>query len=121
MKKDLIEPSMLHARERIYLSVSSMANAQLRQADKERMIKVCAVLLSFSFEKGLLKESPFDTNGELYRNYEVYERHLTGNGKLYFNDLMFDWLAYTDRTNKIENVKILEKWYSKITGIEKNE
>ena len=113
------EPLMLDAQERIYLSVQGMADSQLRQADKEHMIKVCAALLYFCFNSGLLKDNPFDSNGELRRNCEVFERHLTEKGKLYFNDLMFDWLAYTDRTNKIDNVKILEKWYSKMTGSEK--
>ena len=114
--KTFQEPFMLHTREKLYLSVPDMISTQIRQADKERMIKVCTVLLSFSFEKGFLKENPVDSNGELRRNYEVFERHLTENGRLYFNDLMFDWLAYTDRTNKIDNVKIMGKWYLKITG-----
>ena len=59
-----------------------------------------------------------DSSGALHKNFEVYERHLTEKGRMYFNDLMFYWLAYTDRTNKIDNVKILEKWYLKITGRE---
>lgn len=104
---------LLYGRELLYLSVPAMMNAQVRQVDKNQTKEICAVLLSFSYEKGLLKDNPFDADGELRRNCEIYERHLTEQGKIYFNDLMFDWLTYTDRTNKIDNVKMLEKWYAK--------
>ena len=113
------EKIMLYGKEELYFSVSGLVDSQIRQADKNRVKRVCSALLLFCFDKKLLKEIPFDSNGELRRNYDVYERHLTRIGKLYFYDLSEKWLVYTDRTNKIDNVKILEKWYSKL--IEPNE
>lgn len=98
----------------LYLSVPDMVASQLRQADKEQMKAICTALLTFGYEKGLLTENPLDWDGTLCRNVVIYERHLTQRGRLYFNDLTNRWLAYTDRTNKIDNVKMLEKWYSKM-------
>jgi hypothetical protein len=48
---------------------------------------------------------------------------LTETGKLYFDDLLWDWLEYTDRSkkiDKIENTKILEKYYNKMVNNLKN-
>ena len=71
------------------------------------------IFLQFCYEKELLKQNPLDKqNRILYMNYT--NNDLTEKGTKIFNDLMFDWLTYTDRTNKIDNVKMLEKYYSKI-------
>lgn len=120
VKRDRPEgPLLLYGRELLYLSVPKMMDAYIRQADKNETIRVCMNLLSFSYEKGLLIDNPHRPDGEFRRNYEVYERNLTEEGKLYFEDLMYRWLEYTDRTNKTDNVKMLEKWYAKLTGNKK--
>lgn len=71
------------------------------------------IFLRFCYEKKLLTHNPLDKNDRiLYMNYK--NRDLTDKGKLVFSDLMFDWFTYTDRTNKIDNTKMLEKYYLKI-------
>lgn len=111
----MIDRLMLPAREQLYLSVPAMVASQIRHADKEHMKTVCAAVLRFGFERGLLKDNPFDQGGRLRCSVDIYERNLTDHGKLYFNDLIYKWLEYTDRTNKIDNVKMLDKWYDKMT------
>lgn len=81
----------------------------------DSMISLYSTLFSFCYEKGMLKISPFDNQGKLIMHYSVYEKDLTDTGMLYFNDLVYKWLEYTDRSNKVDNFKILEKWYSKMS------
>ena len=44
---------------------------------------------------------------------------LTALGKLIFNDLMYDWLTYTDNESgnidRKNNVKMLEKYFNKLS------
>ncbi len=76
------------------------------------------VFLRFCYEKELLVLNPLDKNHRiLYMNYK--NQDLTDSGKLVFTDLMIDWFTYTDRTNKIDNTKMLEKYYLKI--LQKNQ
>lgn len=76
------------------------------------------IFLRFCYEKKLLALNPLDKNNRiLYMNYK--NQDLTDKGKLVFDDLMMDWFTYTDRTNKIDNTKMLEKYYLKI--LQKNE
>ncbi|MBW3518058.1 hypothetical protein [Flavobacterium sp. NKUCC04_CG] len=76
------------------------------------------VFLRFCYEKELLVLNPLDKNNRiLYMNYK--NQDLTDSGKLVFTDLMIDWFTYTDRTNKIDNTKMLEKYYLKI--LQKNQ
>jgi hypothetical protein len=73
--------------------------------------------LRFCYEKNLLKLNPIDKkNRILYMNYKIED--LTDKGVIVFNDLMYKWLIYTDRTNKIDNIKMLEKYY--MTLIQEN-
>lgn len=76
------------------------------------------VFLRFCYEKELLVLNPLDKNNRiLYMKYK--NQDLTESGKLVFHDLMIVWFTYTDRTNKIDNTKMLEKYYLKI--LQKNE
>lgn len=76
------------------------------------------IFLRFCYEKKLLVINPLDKDNRiLYMHYK--NQDLTDSGKLVFNDLMIDWFTYTDRTNKIDNTKMLEKYYLKI--LQKNE
>lgn len=76
------------------------------------------IFLRFCYGKKLLALNPLDKNNRiLYMNYK--NQDLTDKGKLLFNNLMIDWFTYTDRTNKIDNTKMLEKYYLKI--LQKNE
>lgn len=45
-------------------------------------VSIYSTLLSFSFEKGMIKISPFDNQGKLIMHYSVYEKDLTEIGKL---------------------------------------
>lgn len=76
------------------------------------------IFLRFCYEKKLLVLNPLDKNHRIL--YMIYKNQdLTDTGKLVFSDLMFDWLTYTDRTNKIDNIKMLENYYLKI--LQKNQ
>lgn len=71
------------------------------------------IFLRFCYEKKLLVLNPLDKNNRiLHMNYK--NQDLTDKGKLVFHDLMIDWFTYTDRTNKLDNTKMLEKYYLKI-------
>lgn len=71
------------------------------------------IFLRFCYEKELLKLNPIDKNNRiLYMNYA--KKDLTDKGKIVFNNLIYKWLSYTDRTNKIDNIKMLEKYYNTI-------
>lgn len=76
------------------------------------------IFLRFCYEKKLLTLNPIDKNNRiLYMKYT--NRDLTDKGKIIFNDLMHKWFNYTDRTNKIDNIKMLEKYY--VTIIQEKE
>lgn len=102
---------------KILLSAEEMISHYIPKDQKfvNEMVSIYSTLLSFSFEKGMIKISPFDNQGKLIMHYSVYEKDLTEIGKLYFETLVYKWLAYTDRSKKNDNFKILEKWYSQMS------
>ena len=78
-----------------------------------KIYELFVIFLRFCYEKGVLKRNPLDKqNRILYMNYT--NNDLTEKGTKIFNDLIGAWLTYTDRTNNIANIKMLEKYYSKI-------
>lgn len=105
-------------KNKFIFSVPGMIQAYPMKSDKDYMKVVCFNLLRFSYDKGLLNVCPFDENDELRMDTVIYEEDLTVLGKLIFNDLMYDWLGYTDKTDgKIDrknNVKMLEKYFNKL-------
>ncbi|QOW59975.1 hypothetical protein DYQ05_10470 [Treponema pedis] len=104
----------------LIFSVSGMIAAYPMKSDKDDMMVICFNLLRFSYDNGLLNVCPFDENDELLMDTIIYEDDLTALGKRIFNDLMYDWLNYTDKTDgKIDrknNVKMLEKYFNKLNG-----
>jgi hypothetical protein len=112
------EIKCLYPKELILFDFQYLVNAQLRQHDKENRKIMCANLLRFCSKKGMFNDNPFDHDGSLRRSYIVYERTLTEEGKKYFNDLMYDWLKYTDNesgtVDRKNNVKMLDKYYEKL-------
>ena len=98
--------------------LNGMLNAYPMKSEKAEIKVVCNNLIKYSFEKGLLKNTPYNNKDELNDNLIIYQNDLTEKGKMVFNDLMFDWLRYTD--NKIgnvdrkNNIKMLDKYFSKI-------
>jgi hypothetical protein len=71
------------------------------------------IFLRFCYEKKLFLLNPLDKQGRIL-HMKYTNGDLTENGKKIFADLNMKWLAYTDRTNKIDNIKMLEKYYSNI-------
>jgi RHS repeat-associated protein len=114
-----IKETFFNMDNNLILDVGSLIDAQTMKGDKEHMYIVCFNLLHFSNEKGLLLKSPFKENGQLDTNLIVRNSDLTNLGKSTFNDLMFDWLSYTDnadgKVDRKNNVKMLEKYYNKLT------
>lgn len=106
----------------LIFDVGGMIGAYPMKDDKEYMYVVCDNLLHFSEEKGLLLKSPFKEDGRLDTKTIIRNNDLTELGKKVFNDLMFDWLGYTDNTDgKVDrknNVKMLEKYFNKIMKLQ---
>jgi hypothetical protein len=104
----------------VLLDVKRMIDAYPMKSDKIETRIVCYNLINFSFEKGLLIKSPYNSKGELYDGIIICENDLTEKGKLIFDDLVTDWLGYTDNTDgKVDrknNIKMLEKYYHKLIG-----
>ena len=102
----------------IVFDLNGMIKAYPMKSDKTEIKIVCKNLIKYSFEKGLLKNTPYNSKEEINENLIIYQNDLTEKGKIVFNDLMFDWLSYTDnRSGNIDrkdNIKMLDKYFSKI-------
>lgn len=100
------------------LNVTYMMNSYIRQADKNEMKIICENLIKFSFEKSLLLNNPYDENGNFKIDFIIKESTLTEKGKQIFEKICDKWLNYTSNKNakidKINNISMLEKWYSKM-------
>ena len=101
-------------KDTVLLNVKLLAEAYIRQIDKDNTLIVCSNLLQFSYEKGLLLRSPFDEQGNLKIETIIRESDLTEIGKQIFDDLVDKWLTYTDRTQKYNNIAMLEKYFNKL-------
>ena len=113
-----MEHKLLEYKGMVLLDVKKMIDAHPMKNDKIETRIICYNLIKFSFEKGLLLKSPYNNQGGLYDEIIICENDLTEKGKLIFNDIMFDWLRYTDNTDgkvdRKQNIKMLEKYYNKL-------
>ena len=98
----------------VLFSVSPLIKAQLREIDKENTKLICKHLLQFVYDKNLLLKYPFNDKGEIDLNLEIKKSDLNEVGGRIFYNLMLKWLSYTDKTNKIDNTMMLEKYYNKL-------
>lgn len=103
-------------KDTVLLNVKTLMGAYIRQIDKDNILISCRNLLRFSYEKGLLQKNPFDEQGNLKIEVVIRESDLTDLGKRLFDDLTDKWFAYTDRTQKYDNIIILEKYFNKLNG-----
>ena len=55
----------------------------------------------------LAEKNPFDEKGDLNIDTVIKESNLTDLGKQLFDDLADKWFAYTDRTQKYDNITML--------------
>ena len=101
-------------KDTVLLNAKLLAEAYIRQIDKDNTLIVCSNLLQFSYEKGLLLKSHFDEQGNLKIETIIRESDLTEIGKQIFDDLVDKWLTYTDRTQKYNNIAMLEKYFNKL-------
>ena len=101
----------------VLLNVRRLAEAYIRQVDKDNTLIACRNLLQLSYKKGLLHENPFDEEGNLNIDTVIKESDLTNLGKRLFDDLADKWFAYTDRTQKYDNITILEKYFNNLNNI----
>lgn len=74
--------------------------------------------LHFCYTKGLLKLNPLDKQNRII-HLNLVNNDLTEKGTKVFSELHHKWLVYTDKSDeksseRNNNVKILEKYYSKI-------
>jgi hypothetical protein len=100
-----------------YLSIAEVLSHYPQKSLRDETEKVYTAFLNFCFDRKLIQNNPLENTGKLKKNYSVCESDLTETGKLYFDDLLWDWLEYTDRSkkiDKIENTKILEKYYNRM-------
>jgi hypothetical protein len=109
----------------VLFDVKRFINAYPMKSDKIRVCTVCCNFIKFSFEKGLLLKSPYNSQGELYDGIIICENDLTEKGKMIFEDLADKWLVYTDtgdeKVDRKNNIKMLEKYYNKLMEKTNNE
>lgn len=84
----------------------------------EKIYDLHITFLRFCYDKGLLKINPIDKQGRIL-HMRFLNNDLTENGTKIFNELHHKWLIYTDKNDgntseRIGNVKMLEKYYSAI-------
>jgi hypothetical protein len=116
-----ISKQVLHAtyEEKFDWKTSILDITYIIEADckyPDHMVKnydLFVIFLHFCYEKGLLRLNPMDKQNRIIR-MEYINNSLTEKGKKIFPDLLHKWLTYTDRTGKIDNIKMLEKYYSNI-------
>ena len=101
----------------VLLNVRRLAEVYIRQVDKDNTLIACRNLLQLSYKKGLLHKNPFDEEGNLNIDTVIKESDLTNLGKRLFDDLADKWFAYTDRTQKYDNITILEKYFNNLNNI----
>ncbi len=100
----------------VLLNVRRLAEAYIRQVDKDNTLIACSNLLQLSYKKGLLHKNPFDEKGDLNIDTVIKESDLTDLGKQLFDDLADKWFAYTDRTQKYDNITMLEKYFNNLNN-----
>ena len=61
----------------VLLNVRRLAEAYIRQVDKDNTLIACRNLLQLSYKKGLLHENPFDEEGNLNIDTVIKESDLT--------------------------------------------
>jgi hypothetical protein len=114
------EIKLLENKGSVLFDVKRMVDAYPMKGDKINVRIICYNLIKFSFEKGLLLKSPYNSQGELYDEIIIYKNDLTENGKSIFWDLSVKWLSYTDnddrKVDRKNNTKMLEKYYNKLIG-----
>ena len=100
----------------VLLNVRRLAEAYIRQVDKDNTLIACRNLLQLSYNNGLLHKNPFDEQGDLNIDTVIKESDLTDLGKQLFDDLAYKWFAYTDRTQKYDNITMLEKYFNNLNN-----
>jgi hypothetical protein len=108
---------LLIEHKKIAFDIKAMINAYPMASDKKHMYNVCKNLVVFSENKKLFIKTFVDQDGNISRDLIIYESDLTELGKTVFNDLIYDWLAYTDnligKIGRVNNIKMLEKYFNK--------
>ena len=61
----------------VLLNVRRLAEAYIRQVDKDNTLIACRNLLQLSYKKGLLHKNPFDEKGDLNIDTVIKESDLT--------------------------------------------
>lgn len=97
-------------KNRIFIDVPSHLKRSKSKSYKETVIKSYTPLLEFCIENELIKGDFFSNENELLENSIVYESNLTERGLPIFWDLSMKWLGYVDKTQKYNNIKMLEKY-----------
>ena len=109
----------LYLQKEFVCDISALIEANRRYSDiVVRIYNLHITFLCFCYEKELLKCKPLDKNERIIRMYFT-NNDLTEKGVKMFNDLYFMWLEYTDKGDdetieRINNVKMLEKYYVKV-------
>lgn len=98
----------------VLLNVKSLIDAYPMQDDKIATLKVCNNLLKFCYSKELLLQNPFNDKNELSPDVIIKKSDLTAKGQEVFWNLSQKWFTYTDKTNKLDNIEMLEKWFAKM-------
>lgn len=79
----------------------------------ERLYDDIAVLLSYCWENGFLRERPVDTKGRIIK-LEFRRKDLTPDGEIFYVPFVEKFIAYTDRTQKTPSDKLINKWLDEV-------
>lgn len=99
--------------------IASLFQAYRSYADSiTRIYELHITFLRYCYQKDLLKINPLDRENRILHMYYT-NNDLTEKGIHVFPDLYMKWLKYTDKDDektpeRIANVKMLEKYYTKI-------
>lgn len=100
--------------DRLYADIATHIKRNKSKTYKESVIKNYSALLNFCLKEHLIEGDYFNDDGTLQENGIVYESNLTERGKNIFYNLMIKWFSYTDKTQKYDNIKMLEKYLTQL-------
>lgn len=111
----------LYFYQELVWDISSHFQSESRYPDVVKKIyELCIPFLRFCYDKELLKLNPLDKQDRILHMHFV-KNDLTEKGTKIFEELLGKWLVYTGEYDdkfaiRIANIKMLEKYYSKISS-----
>ncbi|EPC7534233.1 hypothetical protein ACR2Y3_001581 [Salmonella enterica subsp. enterica serovar Cubana] len=91
----------------IRFSYPDLLKASKNLSYREQVTKISVVLMTFLKQNNLILIEPFDVDGNLKKDIELYNYDLSDFGNALFKEYYPKWSAYIDRGGDVNNIKIL--------------